>query len=99
VKKRSCTSCWRTWACRALRLLEGLLADRPGRVELAVPLLLLTREADRRVGRDELGFLARDRSLLPPRVDLHQGRAEPDPVARRHQDLRNLAVDLGLHGR
>src|SRR2546422_1930408 len=86
-------------AQRRLRLLELLLADRAGFVELARTLHLLAREGDAGVLRGELRLLARDRRLLSPRIDLEERLAVADAVARLHEDLRDLAVGLRLDGR
>ena len=85
-------------ALRRVGLLELLLADGAGRIQLVVPLLLLTREGQGGFGRCELSLLARHCRLLSPRVDFHERGALPYPVARHHEDLRDLAVDLRLHG-
>ena len=81
------------------RLLELLLADGAGRVERARALLLLPRVAHVGFPRGALGFLARDGGLLATRIDLHERRTLRHAVARLHQDLGYLPVDLGLDRR
>jgi len=76
-----------------------LFADGAGGIELARPLRPLARIGHRRLARGTLGLLARDGGLLPARIDLHQRRAGRDAVARFHEDLRDLPVDLRLDGR
>jgi hypothetical protein len=83
-------------ALRGVGLFELLLADGACRVQFVVPLLLLAREVQSGFGRRELSLLARHRGLLSPRVDFHERGALPYTVARHHEDLRDLTVDLRL---
>jgi hypothetical protein len=83
---------------RRLGLFQLLLADRAHFVELARTLHLLPCEVDVGFLGGQLGLLARDRRLLAARVDLKQRRAIADPIARFHEDLRDLPVGLRLDG-
>ena len=84
---------------RRLGLLELLLADRAGLVELLRALLLLAGVVHIRLLQLALGFLARDGRALASRIDLEERRARPDPLAGPDGDLRDLPLDLGLHRR
>src|SRR5204862_503805 len=77
-----------------LGLLELLLADGAGRVELAGAGLLLPREVDRGFTRGALRLLAGDGRLLPAGIDLDERRSRGDAVARCDEDLGDLTLDL-----
>ena len=81
------------------RLFELLFADRSRGEQFAGALLLLSRERDVGFPCRALRFLTEDRGLLAAWIDLHQRRSLWDAVARLHEDLCDLPVDLRLDGR
>jgi hypothetical protein len=52
-----------------------------------------------RLASRAFGFLARDSGLLAPRIDLEELGALGHALSGLDDDLRDLAIDLGLHGR